>query len=138
MEEDVVNHPSHYEEAMAEGYEPIDFAKIMSFARGSMVKYISRGPHKGTEAQDYRKAAFYARIAAEEPSAALDLTNYGDVPTLLAFLDSATVNWGTGRRMAIMTAIIGQGETLHSLAEWLERYAKWLDNNPFYAPTHAG
>lgn len=60
---DMVDRPPHYNagpveciDAIAAALGPEGFA---AFLRGQVLKYIWRGPHKGAEAQDYRKARFY-------------------------------------------------------------------------------
>lgn len=66
---DMVNHPPHY---TAGGIECIDAmraalgdAGFAFYLRGTVMKYLWRGPHKGAEAQDYQKAAWYlARLVA--------------------------------------------------------------------------
>jgi hypothetical protein len=60
---DMVNSPPHYQ---ADGVECIDAiraalgpAGFADYCRGQVIKYVWRGPHKGAEVQDYRKAAWY-------------------------------------------------------------------------------
>ena len=59
-EDDVVNHPSHYNRGKI---EVIDFITDQGFnyARGNAVKYISRAGYKNpdTEIEDLEKARFY-------------------------------------------------------------------------------
>ena len=60
LDNDVVNHPKHYEEAAALAkFEPIDLARWYSFAIGNAIKYILRAPYKGHEKLDLEKARFY-------------------------------------------------------------------------------
>lgn len=60
MENDMVNHPSHYTDGKI---EVIDFIedKRLNFARGNAVKYISRAGKKNPakEIEDLEKAAWY-------------------------------------------------------------------------------
>jgi hypothetical protein len=59
MEEDNVNHPSHY--TAYKGVEVIDLTEQMNFNRGNAVKYICRAGLKraDTEIEDLKKAAWY-------------------------------------------------------------------------------
>jgi hypothetical protein len=66
---DPVNHPDHY---TVGGIETIDFieAKLSpeefaGYCKGNIIKYLSRGRHKGTEAQDYQKAQWYCARLVE-------------------------------------------------------------------------
>lgn len=54
---DMVNHPSHYQH----GIEPIEFIEShnLNFNLGNVIKYVSRAPFKGTEAEDLKKAKWY-------------------------------------------------------------------------------
>lgn len=55
---DMVNHPQHYS---AHGIEPIDYIEShnLNFNLGNVIKYVSRAPFKGTEAEDLKKAKWY-------------------------------------------------------------------------------
>lgn len=57
---DIINHPSHY---TASPYEAITVIESVGsgYCRGNALKYLCRAPHKGTEAADLRKAAWYVR-----------------------------------------------------------------------------
>ena len=57
---DPINHPTHY---TASPYESITVIESVGsgFCRGNALKYLCRAPHKGTEAADLRKAAWYVR-----------------------------------------------------------------------------
>lgn len=60
MSEDVVNHPSHYNQY--KGLEVIDLVEQMNFNRGNAVKYITRAGFKGDsskEIEDLEKALWY-------------------------------------------------------------------------------
>jgi len=69
MKADMVNHPAHYK---AGGIEAIDYlqAKLSpeefaGYCKGNIIKYLSRARHKGTEAQDYKKAHWYCARLVE-------------------------------------------------------------------------
>ena len=68
MEEDAVNHPTHY--TSYKGVEVIDLTEQMNFNRGNAVKYICRAgiKSKDTEVQDLRKAAWYIQREIERLS----------------------------------------------------------------------
>ncbi len=54
-----VNHPGHYGgDTTYEAIKVID-AWQLGFCLGNTVKYICRAPHKGTELEDLKKAAWY-------------------------------------------------------------------------------
>ena len=57
---DNVNHPAHYEHY---SIEPINVCRTLGFDLGNAIKYILRAPFKNSEAEDYRKAAWYLRDA---------------------------------------------------------------------------
>ena len=56
MDNDPVNHPSHYTQYKR---EVIDLTEKLSFCVGNACKYILRAPYKGREAEDLRKAMWY-------------------------------------------------------------------------------
>ena len=60
MQNDPVNHPSHYTHG---NIECIDYImdKQLNFCRGNAVKYITRAGHKDPdkEVEDLKKAVFY-------------------------------------------------------------------------------
>jgi hypothetical protein len=65
---DNVNRPAHYNTG---GIETIDAIRealgdegFKAMCRGNALKYIWRAPHKGREAEDYKKAIWYLRMAA--------------------------------------------------------------------------
>lgn len=65
VEEDVVNHPSHYTQYPV---EVIELTRHMPFDDGNVVKYVARSPFKGNRLQDLKKARWYLddAIAEEE------------------------------------------------------------------------
>lgn len=69
---DLVNKPPHYRAGGIECIEAILAAlgpeQFIGYCRGNAIKYAWRAPHKGTQAQDFRKAAFYLERAAEVAS----------------------------------------------------------------------
>jgi hypothetical protein len=67
-EKDMVNHPPHYAAASSGQVECIDAIRAAlgeegyaAFCRGSVLKYLWRGPHKGSEYEDYQKAQWYLK-----------------------------------------------------------------------------
>lgn len=60
MQEDVVNHPSHYVKN-AIRLEPIDILENFDFCTGNALKYILRYKDKNKPVEDLEKAMFYAR-----------------------------------------------------------------------------
>lgn len=58
--EDVVNHPSHYQDVVP-GIEAIEVTRHFSFNLGNAIKYIWRAGHKDPDKfeEDLRKAIFY-------------------------------------------------------------------------------
>ena len=62
-DEDLVNHPSHYNQG---GIETLDIIKMSltkeeykGYLKGNVLKYRERAQFKGNAAQDYAKAKFY-------------------------------------------------------------------------------
>jgi len=64
-EQDMVNHPKHYNAGKFEVIDVIDDWKL-NFARGCVVKYVARAQHKGTELEDLKKAAWYLNYEIEQ------------------------------------------------------------------------
>lgn len=58
----VVNHPKHYNMGT---FEVIDVIEDwgLGFNLGNAIKYIARAPHKGCQAEDLKKAAWYLQRA---------------------------------------------------------------------------
>jgi len=72
-DEDVVNHPPHYQMALPNGdpVEAIDIiqaalgaAGTVAYCRGAAIKYLMRADKKENYARDLRKAAWYCSHAA--------------------------------------------------------------------------
>ena len=65
---DPVTRPAHY--VVTGGIEPLDFimSQALDFARGNVVKYVTRAGRKGgpdMELEDLRKAAYYLKREIE-------------------------------------------------------------------------
>jgi len=58
MQEDSVNHPTHYT-AHPSGVECIQITEHMGFNVGNAVKYLWRASLKGAHLQDLQKARWY-------------------------------------------------------------------------------
>lgn len=58
MNNDKVNHPSHYNQGKIEVIEYIEDKKF-SYHLGNAIKYISRAGKKDNESEDIRKAIWY-------------------------------------------------------------------------------
>lgn len=68
----MVNEPPHYTQSKVECIDAIEAALgpegFTAYLRGTVMKYVWRGPHKGAEAQDYQKAAWYLARLVERTS----------------------------------------------------------------------
>lgn len=58
MNQETVNHPSHYNRGKIEVIDAIEDWDL-GFALGNAVKYIARAGYKGDPIEDLRKAAWY-------------------------------------------------------------------------------
>jgi hypothetical protein len=58
MENDPVNHPSHYTEVVP-NIECIEVTEHFSFCRGNAIKYLWRAGAKGNMLEDLKKARWY-------------------------------------------------------------------------------
>ena len=65
MNNDMVNHPNHYNQGK---YEVIDVIEDwdLCFCLGNAIKYIARCNHKGNKKQDLEKAIFYLKRELEK------------------------------------------------------------------------
>lgn len=63
---DLINHPSHYERSRYT-CKPADLTVMLPHPFASAVEYMIRAPYKGTEEQDYRKAAWWLQKALDTP-----------------------------------------------------------------------
>lgn len=67
---DMVDHPAHYTRGGVECIDAIRSALgergFVDHCRACAIKYAWRSPHKGAEAEDLRKAAWYLSRAADE------------------------------------------------------------------------
>jgi hypothetical protein len=59
MDNDEVNHPSHYN--WMEGIEAVEVCEQFSYNLGNALKYIIRADHKNNFVQDIEKAIWYLR-----------------------------------------------------------------------------
>ena len=58
IDDDKVNHPSHYTMGGIEVLDAIEAWKL-DFSRGNIIKYVARAGRKGDEIEDLEKAKFY-------------------------------------------------------------------------------
>lgn len=68
IEEDAVDQPAHYTQALPGEAEPIHFLRHLNFCRGSAAKYLVRAGRKGgpeKEIQDLEKAIKFIRFEIE-------------------------------------------------------------------------
>ncbi len=58
MQNDAINHPSHYTQGKI---EVLDFIldQDMTYLAGNIIKYVCRYRYKGSPAEDLKKARFY-------------------------------------------------------------------------------
>lgn len=54
--EDLVNHPSHYQQWPV---EVIEITEQMNFCLGNVIKYVLRADYKGRPVEDLKKARWY-------------------------------------------------------------------------------
>ena len=69
---DMVVSPPHYTKGGVECIDAIRAALgeegFAAYCRGAAIKYLWRGPHKGSEGEDYKKARFYvSMLIGEDP-----------------------------------------------------------------------
>ena len=64
MENDNINHPSHYTDGKIEVIDYIEDKKF-NYHLGNAIKYISRAGKKGDYAEDLRKAVWYLQREIE-------------------------------------------------------------------------
>ena len=79
-EYDPVTCPAHY--VVAGGIEPLDFimSQGLDFARGNVIKYVTRAGRKGgpdTELEDLHKAAYYLKREIERVEGLTSTTREG-------------------------------------------------------------
>jgi hypothetical protein len=58
VEEDVINHPSHYTRGKIEVIDFIEDQQL-PYHLGNVIKYIARAGHKGDKLEDLKKARWY-------------------------------------------------------------------------------
>ena len=72
LKEDVVNHPSHYNQGNIETIDHIeDIIKdykcpIKGYLAGNVIKYLHRAPYKGEEKENLQKANWYMNRLASK------------------------------------------------------------------------
>ena len=65
IDEDPVDHPSHYTYGTIECIDYI-LDKKFDFCLGNVIKYVTRAGHKENKLEDLRKAAKYLEFAIQE------------------------------------------------------------------------
>lgn len=63
---DLINSPQHYVRSRYQ-CEPADLTCMLPHPFASAIEYMVRAPYKGTEANDYRKAAWWLQKAIDTP-----------------------------------------------------------------------
>jgi hypothetical protein len=126
---DTVNHPPHYNQGGPigeDGTAQFEVIKIIddlgwgfAFCMGNALKYVLRAPHKGTEADDLKKAQWYLRRAGhyQEPTTRV-------VPQRTVNIDEATKAWElTYDKAALAVAVeaISDGDSVRALT-FIARY----------------
>jgi hypothetical protein len=114
--------PPHYARAAEHpsGVECIEMTRHMPFCLGNAVKYLYRAGHKGSAAEDYRKAAWYLRKQAEDAWQLEECTAENALPELQAWRNKDT----TGVLVHVVRAIItGQACDLTKAADRCEQLA---------------
>lgn len=70
MADDMINSPPHYTRGGIECVDAIRAAltpeEFRGWLKGNVLKYLWRGPHKGSEAQDYGKGEWYLKRLLKE------------------------------------------------------------------------
>lgn len=118
MTEDLINHPSHYNQYE---FEVCELTCAMGFSLGNAVKYILRAPYKGDEVSDLQKAVWYINnllaIPAEEQCR--QLLRFIE-PELIYSFDNLTV------ANLIRACELGNSDILYMCREHLENRIKRL------------
>lgn len=70
LSQDMVNHPSHYNQYTQEVIDTItewikDYNSVEGYYIGTVLKYLARAPYKGKKLEDLKKASFYLQEAIE-------------------------------------------------------------------------
>lgn len=70
LSQDMVNHPSHYNQYTQEVIDTItewikDYGSVEGYYIGTVLKYLARAPYKGKKLEDLKKASFYLQEAIE-------------------------------------------------------------------------
>lgn len=129
MTEDLINHPSHYNQYE---FEVCELTCAMGFSLGNAVKYILRAPYKGDEVSDLQKAVWYINnllaIPAEERCR--QLLRFIE-PELIYSFDNLTV------ANLIRACELGNSDILYMCREHLEnRIKKLVDERPGQSARH--
>ena len=63
-QEDLINKPKHY----TKGIETTKYIRSwdMDYARGNVIKYVTRCPYKGDKLSDLKKARWYLEVLINE------------------------------------------------------------------------
>ncbi len=96
-----VIHPKHYNTGKYEVIKVID-DWCLGFSLGNALKYIARAPHKGTQLQDLRKAAFYLSHELERAKRGLF---YAYTPRGIYTTDEVLEDWKLGQ--VLSAAVLG-------------------------------
>lgn len=70
LSQDMVNHPSHYNQYTQEVIDTItewvkDYNSVEGYYIGTVLKYLARAPYKGKKLEDLKKASFYLQESIE-------------------------------------------------------------------------
>jgi len=122
MEEDSINHPSHYTNGpIYRKPECIDLTRYLPFCTGNAIKYIWRAGHKGDWREDLAKAKWYWNdsgfsVPSDAQNRALDMITRFD-------LNCASMEWKLKIRLfaMIVTGIMSK-DTCEEAFAALERY----------------
>lgn len=126
---DNVDHPSHYNQGGPvgeDGTAQFEVIKIIddvgwgfAFCMGNALKYVLRAPHKGTQAEDLKKAQWYLRRANQYQERMARVLAQRTVN-----IDEATKAWGlTFGKAALAVAVkaITDGDPVRALT-FIVRY----------------
>lgn len=133
---DLVSRPPHYCKDPT-GIECIHLTQRLPFCEGNAVKYVFRAGEKGAAEQDYRKAAWYLRCAADRLAGAgifgrlwyrFMARRFIRHAVTIAYLDHPRKNMF----VCCVLARIEQGtsQDLARCAAFLETHADWLHIYP--------
>ncbi len=122
MEEDSINHPSHYTDGpIYRKPECIDLTRDLPFCAGNAIKYIWRSGHKGDWREDLAKARWYwldrgSYVPFDQQNRALDTIALFDK-------DNASIEWRLKIRLfEMIVAGIMSNDTREEALAALERH----------------